>query len=177
MNDKNNEEIRNEEVLEEQNLTELETKKNKDNKKKYLLAEKIIFIVFCALFVLTLLVILISDIKFGLKNFGYAIDYSFISLFKGEVWKIIAVILAILTIGGFVTYWILQSRKFKRYSFGPLYFVLFFISFLFANGYYNAVLEFNFGVVLSIILFQYCLLSTIASGAFYLLTIEPKNKN
>ena len=134
-------------------------------KKKLDLIDKIVFYLYLFLVVFSLFMAFILDAKNKFIDFKYAFNYGFLSLFKGTIIQVI-----------FVIIWTLGTKKIKKYSFGAIYFVSFFIYFLICNGYYNAFNHFNFGSVLLLITSIYCLISTIYSFISYYLTIKELEK-
>ncbi len=145
-------------------------------KKKLDLIDKIVFYLYLFLVVFSLFMAFILDAKNKFIDFKYAFNYGFLSLFKGTIIQVIVVIFTILMIITFVIIWTLGTKKIKKYSFGAIYFVSFFIYFLICNGYYNAFNHFNFGSVLLLITSIYCLISTIYSFISYYLTIKELEK-
>ncbi len=99
--------------------------------------EKVLFYIFMMSLGLALGAIFGTGFEDDFQCVKFALSYSIGGLFMGGAMKAIVVSLLIITILGFVGYWMHNSIKVKKYSFGPMYLVLFFILFLFSNGYYN----------------------------------------
>ena len=141
-------------------------------KEKLMKIERYAFFGFLGLIGLSLLSILISGFIDSFRVFSLAFDYSFLSLFKGRGIKIVSVILAFITVLFFVVIWFINSRRMKRYSWGPIYLILFFIFFLFSNGYYNAIYNADFAFIILIITTIYLFINTTFSLITYLITLK-----
>lgn len=143
-------------------------------KDKLILIEKYVFYGFLGLFGISLLSLFFFSFSDSFNAFSLAFDYLVMNLFRGGTYKVIFTILSAITIIFFIIIWIINSKRMKRYSFGPLYLFSFFLLFLFSNGYYNALFHPNFPFVMLIITIIYSFLSTIYCLVVYLLTISFK---
>lgn len=141
-------------------------------KKRLDLIDKIVFFVYLFLVIFSLFMAFILDAKNKFVDIKYAFNYGIGGIFKGSPLQIIVLIFTIIMIVLFVIIWTIGTKKIKKYSFGAIYFMSFFMLFLICNGYYSALNKFTFGVVLLLITSIYCILSTIYSFISYYLTIK-----
>lgn len=147
-------------------------------KKKLNKIDKIVFYGYISILILSLFLAFIFDSKNKFVDIKYAFQYCFIGLFQGTLFQSIIVCFVLIAIIGFVIGWYLGTKKVNKYSFGSIYFISFFILFLISNGYYNALNRFSLGIIMLIIAFSYCFISTIYSFISYYLTIkEMENEN
>lgn len=141
-------------------------------KKRLDLIDKIVFYVYLFLVVFSIFMAFVLDANNKFVDIKYAFNYGIGGIFQGSALQTIVIIFTIIMIVLFVVIWTIGTKKIKKYSFGAIYFISFFILFLICNGYYNALNKYTFGVILLLTSCVYCIVSTIYSFISYYLTIK-----
>ena len=103
----------------------------------------------------------IFDVKYGFR-------YGFIDYFKGSTWKTISGIAAVVIVGAFSAYWILEIFQRKIKTLGPLYLIIFLMVLVFLNGYYNVVNKFEGLMAINVALASTLLINCVYSFICYI---------
>ncbi|MFA6661919.1 MAG: hypothetical protein WCS56_02665 [Bacilli bacterium] len=134
--------------------------------KKINIVEKILGVVSIGVIISNVILSIIFSQGANKGNIGLAIKYAFFNFKHGDI-RLILIIIAILSILAFIIIWVMSSIDRKIYSFGPIYFFLFYIVIVFANGYSNVVLHGDIFLIMNLVLALLLFIDTINSLIIY----------
>ena len=112
--------------------------------KKMVKLEKTLMIIFLFIFVISTLVGILSEIKYGFKNFSFALKLIFYSFIMNNPLGVIFITMILMMLIFFVIYWQTRIRKENKYFFAPFYILYYVFAIIFAIAYYNAFYKFNY---------------------------------
>ncbi len=131
--------------------------------KKMAKLEVILFISFIFVFVLTNIIGILSEVKYGFQNYLFAFRLMYYSFIKSNPLGIIFLLMILVMFIFFLIYWFKRLKNEKRYFFAPIYVIYYVITIIFTIAYYNAFYSFNFVSIMFLIASLFAFLNSIQS--------------
>ncbi len=137
------------------------------------LIERILFYTYIFFLVFGAWLVFAAGYINNFRDVIHASRFLFQDLFSKAAMRNLLIIFIVIIVFAFAGLWIRAGVALKSFSFGPIYLILFFVTFLFTNGYYNSVPEINLDAKILAITSGLLLFNLFYSMVVFFITTNP----
>ena len=137
------------------------------------LIERILFYTYIFFLVFGAWLVFAAGYMSNYRDVHNAAKFLFQGLFSKAAMRNLLIIFIVIIVFAFAGLWIRASVALNSFTFGPIYLILFFVTFLFTNGYYNSVPEVNLDAKILAITSGLLLFNLFYSMVVFFITTSP----